>query len=155
MGWTLTHGDATVARLELRDTDMPWFICDMRREPGFELQDEVHAVLMRTLKGRPAMSDLFGRGGRVWLAALELPADEREPSTGPCASLRQIDDFEAATAHGLSEAQRRGGCSQHGRERRLRRTSEWRFPQTGHDDGRADAYPRAAVRANGPTGGKE
>jgi hypothetical protein len=36
MGWTLTHGNTTVARLELRNTDMPWFICDMHREPGFE-----------------------------------------------------------------------------------------------------------------------
>src|SRR4051794_19889174 len=42
---------------------------------------------MRTLKGRPPMSDTFGRGGRAWLAALELPADERETVDG---CLRQI-----------------------------------------------------------------
>jgi transposase len=51
-------------------------------------KNEVHAVLMRTLKGRPPMSDAFGRGGRIWLAELELPADERETVDG---CLRQID----------------------------------------------------------------
>src|SRR5918996_1065023 len=51
-------------------------------------KNEIHAVLMRNLKGRPPMSDVFGRGGRVWLAELELPADERETLDG---CLRQID----------------------------------------------------------------
>ena len=48
-------------------------------------KNEVHAALMRNLKGRPPMSDAFGRGGRVWLAELELPADERETVDGSCA----------------------------------------------------------------------
>jgi hypothetical protein len=52
-------------------------------------------VLMRTLKGRPPMSDAFGRGGRVWLAELELPADERETVDG---CLRQIDFLDAEIA---------------------------------------------------------
>jgi transposase len=58
-------------------------------------KNEVHAVLMRTLKGRPPMSDVFGRGGRVWLAELELPADERETVDG---CLRQIDFLDAEIA---------------------------------------------------------
>ena len=40
-------------------------------------KNEAHAVLARNLKGRPSVTDLFGRAGRRWLAALELPADER------------------------------------------------------------------------------
>jgi transposase len=58
-------------------------------------KNEVHAVLMRTLKGRPPMSDAFGRGGRVWPAELELPADERETVDG---CLRQIDFLDGEIA---------------------------------------------------------
>jgi transposase len=58
-------------------------------------KNEVHAVLMRTLNGRPPMSDAFGRGGRVWLAELELPADERETVDG---CLRQIDFLDGEIA---------------------------------------------------------
>src|SRR5918999_4843917 len=58
-------------------------------------QNEIHAVLMRPLKGRPPMSDVFGRGGRAWLAELELPADERETVDG---CLRQIDFLDSEIA---------------------------------------------------------
>ena len=58
-------------------------------------KNEIHAVLMRNLKGRPPMSDVFGRGGRVWLAELELPADERETVDG---CLRQIDYLDTEIA---------------------------------------------------------
>src|SRR5437588_983973 len=51
-------------------------------------KNECHAVLARNLKGRPPMSDVFGKAGRVWLAALELPADERETVEG---CLREVD----------------------------------------------------------------
>jgi len=51
-------------------------------------KNEVHAVLMRNLKGRPPMSDLFGKRGRAWLGELELPSDERQTVDG---CLRQID----------------------------------------------------------------
>jgi transposase len=51
-------------------------------------KNEIHAVLMRNLKGRPPMSDVFGKGGREWLAALELPRDERHTVDG---CLRHID----------------------------------------------------------------
>src|SRR2546421_5826819 len=51
-------------------------------------KNECHAVLARNLKGRPPMTDVFGKAGRRWLAALELPADERE--TVDCC-LREVD----------------------------------------------------------------
>jgi transposase len=51
-------------------------------------KNECHAVLQRNLKGRPPMTDVFGKAGRRWLAALELPADERETVEG---CLREID----------------------------------------------------------------
>src|SRR5207302_1192652 len=46
------------------------------------------AVLARNLKGRPPVTDVFGKRGREWLAAIELPADERE--TVDCC-LREVD----------------------------------------------------------------
>jgi hypothetical protein len=42
-----------------------------------QVKNEVSAVLQRNLKGRPPASDLVGRKGRAWLAAQELPIDER------------------------------------------------------------------------------
>jgi transposase len=51
-------------------------------------KNECHAVLARNLKGRPPMSDVFGKAGRQWLGALELPADESE--TVECC-LREVD----------------------------------------------------------------
>jgi transposase len=41
-------------------------------------KNEIHAVLMRRLKGRPPVSDLFGVKGREWLRGLELPLEEAE-----------------------------------------------------------------------------
>lgn len=55
-------------------------------------KNEVHAVLQRTLMGRPPVSDLFGKRGRAWLGAQDLPADERETVE---ASLRHIDFLDA------------------------------------------------------------
>src|SRR5437879_479271 len=40
-------------------------------------KNECHAMLARNLKGRPPMSDVFGKQGRQWLGALQLPEDER------------------------------------------------------------------------------
>ncbi len=51
-------------------------------------KNQIHAVLQRTLKGRPPASDLFGKRGRAWLGDQELPADERETVQ---ASLRQVE----------------------------------------------------------------
>ena len=52
-------------------------------------------MLIRRLKGRPPVSDLFGVKGRAWLAELELPIDERETVD---AGLRQIDFLDAEIA---------------------------------------------------------
>jgi transposase len=50
-------------------------------------KNQVHATLIRNLKGKPPVSDLFGARGRRWLAAQDLPADEKETVA---ACLRQI-----------------------------------------------------------------
>jgi transposase len=52
------------------------------------VKNELHAVLMRCLKGRPPVSDLFGVKGRDWLRGLELPLVEDETVT---AGLRHIE----------------------------------------------------------------
>jgi len=41
-------------------------------------KNEIHAVLMRRLKGRPPVSDLFGVKGLKWLRGLQLPVEEDE-----------------------------------------------------------------------------
>ena len=51
-------------------------------------KNEISAVLLRTLQGRPPVSDVFGKAGRAWLGALELGIDERETVD---AALRQLD----------------------------------------------------------------
>src|SRR3984893_9400874 len=51
-------------------------------------KNELHAVLARNLKGRPSVSDVFGKTGREWLTTLELPADESE--TLECC-VREVD----------------------------------------------------------------
>ena len=56
------------------------------------VKNELHAVLMRCLKGRPPVSDLFGVKGREWLRGLELPEVEDETVT---AGLRHIEFLDA------------------------------------------------------------
>jgi transposase len=51
-------------------------------------KNEIHAVLMRRLKGRPPVSDLFGVKGRRWLRGLEFPVEEQETVDG---CLRHIE----------------------------------------------------------------
>jgi transposase len=51
-------------------------------------KNQVHATLMRNLKGKPPVSDLFGVRGRRWLAAQDFPVDEQETIA---ACLRQIE----------------------------------------------------------------
>ena len=58
-------------------------------------KNEIHAVLMRRLKGRPPASDLFGIKGRAWLTTLELPPEEQETVD---AGLRLIDFLDAELA---------------------------------------------------------
>jgi len=58
-------------------------------------KNQVHATLIRNLKGRPPVSDLFGVRGRRWLAEQMLPADEQETVA---ACLRQIDFLDGEIA---------------------------------------------------------
>jgi transposase len=58
-------------------------------------KNEIHAVLMRQLVGRPPVSDLFGVKGREWLAGLELAFEERETVDG---AMRQIEFLDAEIA---------------------------------------------------------
>jgi transposase len=51
-------------------------------------KNECHAVLVRRLITKPAVSDLFGLAGREWLREVELPVEERETVDG---CLRQIE----------------------------------------------------------------
>ena len=51
-------------------------------------KNEIHAVLMRRLQGRPPVSDLFGVKGREWLRGLQLPLEEAETVQ---AGLRHIE----------------------------------------------------------------
>ena len=58
-------------------------------------KNEVHAVLMRQLVGRPPFSDLFGVNGREWLRGLELAVEERETVDG---CIRQIEFLDSEIA---------------------------------------------------------
>ena len=58
-------------------------------------KNEIHAVLIRRLKGRPPVTDVFGVRGRRWLAELELPEDERDTIAG---CLRHVDFLDAEVA---------------------------------------------------------
>lgn len=58
-------------------------------------KNEIHAVLIRCLKGRPPVTDVFGVRGRRWLVELELPADERETIA---ACLRHVDFLDTEIA---------------------------------------------------------
>ena len=58
-------------------------------------KNEIHAVLMRRLRGKPPVSDLFGVKGRRWLRELELPVEEAETVAG---ALRQVEFLDAEIA---------------------------------------------------------
>jgi len=75
----------------------PDWTCRMRRRLArrdqlvrarSRVKNELHAVLIRCLKGRPPVSDLFGVRGRDWLRGLELPEVEEETVN---AGLRHIE----------------------------------------------------------------
>jgi transposase len=63
-------------------------------------KNEIHAVLMRCLKGKSPFSDLFGVKARKWLAELELPVEEQETVAG---CLRHVEflDREIAAVDAL------------------------------------------------------
>jgi transposase len=58
-------------------------------------KNQVRAILIRNLKQRAPAADLFGTAGRQWLAAQQLPADEREMVE---ACLRGIDFLDREVA---------------------------------------------------------
>jgi transposase len=58
-------------------------------------KNEIHAVLMRRLKGRCPFSDMFGKAGREWLRSLELPVEECETVES---TMRQIEFLDAEIA---------------------------------------------------------
>src|SRR5450759_4648982 len=58
-------------------------------------KNEIHAVLMRQLVGRPPVSDLFGVKGRKWLSELQLAPEESETVDG---CMRQIEFLDSEIA---------------------------------------------------------
>jgi transposase len=58
-------------------------------------KNQVHAVLMRQLVGRPPVSDLFGVNGREWLKGVELAVEERETVDG---CIREIEFLDSEIA---------------------------------------------------------
>jgi transposase len=58
-------------------------------------KNEIHAVLVRRLVGRPPVSDLFGVKGREWLRRLCLPVEEGETVA---ASMRHIEFLDSEIA---------------------------------------------------------
>jgi transposase len=63
-------------------------------------KNEIHAVLMRRLRGKPPFADLFGVKARKWLGGLELPVEEAETVA---ACLRHVEflDREIAAVDAL------------------------------------------------------
>ncbi len=76
-------------------------------------KNEIQAVLMRRLKGRPPVSDLFGVKGRKWLSALELPVEEAESVASALrhiafldAEIAEVERLIARAALGWADARR-------------------------------------------------
>jgi transposase len=65
-------------------------------------KNEIHAVLMRRLKGRPPVSDLFGAKGRSWLGSLELPLEESETVEGCMRHIEFLDSEIAAVERNIA-----------------------------------------------------
>lgn len=66
-------------------------------------KNQVHAILIRNLKGRSPAADLFGAAGRRWLAAQQLPADEREMVEACLRGIDFLDGEVAAIDRALAE----------------------------------------------------
>jgi transposase len=58
-------------------------------------KNEIHAVLVRRLKGKPPVSDLFGVKGRRWLREQKLPVEEAETVTS---ALRHVEFLDSEIA---------------------------------------------------------
>ena len=66
-------------------------------------KNQVHAILIRNLKGRAPATDLFGRAGRRWLAEQKLPVDEREMLEACLRGIDFLDREVAAIDRALAE----------------------------------------------------
>ena len=83
MGWTLKNADALVARLEHRDTDMPWFICSFEPGPAFKAVEQLFAEQERLID-----SEAWDRVERLWArmqSEMTLIADDQ-----PNAKIREF-----------------------------------------------------------------
>ena len=67
-------------------------------------KNEIHAVLMRRLQGRPPVSDLFGVKGRKWLSELELPIEEAETIQSALRHVEFLDSEIAAVERLIARA---------------------------------------------------
>ena len=65
-------------------------------------KNEIHAVLIRRLKGRPPVTDLFGVTGRIWLGEPSYPTTKRRRSRAACvtstSSTAEIGELDRAIA---------------------------------------------------------
>jgi transposase len=66
-------------------------------------KNQVHAILIRNLKGRAPATDLFGSAGRRWLGEQELPTDEREMLEACLRGIDFLDREVAAIDRALAE----------------------------------------------------
>jgi transposase len=62
-------------------------------------KNEIHAALQRRLQEKPPCSELFGVKGRRWLAALELPVEERESVD---AAIRHIEFLDGSATRSFA-----------------------------------------------------
>jgi transposase len=85
--WMPDHATWVMRRRLARRSQLVW--------ARTRAKNQIHAVLMRQLIGRPPMSDLFGAKGRRWLSGLQLPDEERETVDG---AMRQIAFLDAEIA---------------------------------------------------------
>ena len=67
-------------------------------------KNEIHAVLMRRLQGKPPMSDVFGVKGRKWLRGLELPVEESETLQSALRHIEFLDSEIAAVERLIARA---------------------------------------------------
>jgi transposase len=66
-------------------------------------KNQVHAILIRNLKARPPVTDLFGVQGRRWLAEQTLPEDERETVAACLRNIGFLDGELALVDKSLAE----------------------------------------------------
>jgi transposase len=66
-------------------------------------KSQIHAMLIRNLKARPPVTDLFGAQGRTWLSEQALPSDEREMVEACLRGIDFLDGEVAAIDRALAE----------------------------------------------------